>query len=217
MTTTHRRQLKAIDTLSIPVINRHHHHERKRNYRYQRHQQCQQYEHYWVIYCGKRPSASDQRRKVSFARGHCVWQHLSNSEGGCRWGISHHRNCEGVFLFQSFRHVYLCDIIRNSRPTRKIGPLFLRVSLKKLRGLFKIPVNTARVRLRWLCNPISRIWKGVCGFNSGIVYAVWIEVMPLAFWTIWKKMWWRSNNRTHGRDLPILRKIKNILLVCRLN
>ena len=51
-----------------------------------------------------------------------------------------------VSLLQSFRNIYLCDGNRNSRPTRKIGPLFLRVSLRRLRRLFRPPVNTMRVR-----------------------------------------------------------------------
>ena len=43
-------------------------------------------------------------------------------------------------------YVYLCDGVRNSIPARKIGPLFLRVSLRRLRRLFRLPANTMRVR-----------------------------------------------------------------------
>ena len=43
-------------------------------------------------------------------------------------------------------YVYLCDGVRNSIPTRKIGPLFPRVSLRRLRRLFRLPANTMRVR-----------------------------------------------------------------------
>ena len=35
---------------------------------------------------------------------------------------------------------------RNSIPTRKIGLLFLRVSLRRSRRLFRLPANTMRVR-----------------------------------------------------------------------
>jgi len=50
-----------------------------------------------------------------------------------------------VFLLQAFCHLYLSDGIRNSRPTRKIGLLFLRASLRRLGRLFRLPVNTMRV------------------------------------------------------------------------
>jgi len=43
-------------------------------------------------------------------------------------------------------HVYLCHGIRNSRSISKIGPLFLRVSLKRWRKLFRLPANTTRVK-----------------------------------------------------------------------
>jgi hypothetical protein len=49
-------------------------------------------------------------------------------------------------LLQLSRHIYLRDGVRNSRPTRKIGPLFLRVSLRRLIRLCKLAVNTTRVR-----------------------------------------------------------------------
>ena len=62
----------------------------------------------------------------------------------------------GVFI-SNFHHVYLCDGIRNSRTTRKIGLLFLTVSLRRLRRLFRLPVNITRVTFHRLCNPIFRI------------------------------------------------------------
>ena len=49
-----------------------------------------------------------------------------------------------VSLLQSFHHIYLHDGIRNSRPTRKTGLLFLRASLRRSRILFRLLINTMR-------------------------------------------------------------------------